>query len=336
MTSYLLDGFDHYGLPSPNDLGQQGAPWITTSGSGPMTLVNAAGVPRNGQFCAGSTNNGGATYPIIGSPTSGSFNFAMRAETINNSFFGVVNPGCGILGASSRLTIRSGSVAGTFGLYRFNTLIDTGTAPFIAQEWNAFEINYDNATGNYSWYINGQFQGSGTTTPIGVLTGFMIGAPNSTTFRVDDCYGRINDVAPLGDTVILLAEPITDVAGGNWTIVGGPTGHDILDNIPPDPAQYIEAANNGDISNFGLENVNANIAGVWGVALVHKSLKSSAGSGSMRLALINGASETLGADNPLTQSLVYYRDTFDLDPDTGAAWTPAGIAALEASFRRTA
>ena len=49
----------------------------------------------------------------------------------------------------------------------------------------------------------------------------------------------------------------------------------------------------------------------------------------MRCKVKSGAATADGTPHALTASYVYYRDIFETDPDTAAAWTSAGVDAVQ-------
>ena len=49
----------------------------------------------------------------------------------------------------------------------------------------------------------------------------------------------------------------------------------------------------------------------------------------MRSKVKSGATTANGAPHALTANYIYYRDIVEADPNTSAAWAPAGVNALQ-------
>ena len=71
-------------------------------------------------------------------------------------------------------------------------------------------------------------------------------------------------------------------------------------------------------------------AAIMAVQVATVARKDDAGSRSLRALIRSGATTANGATRVLGTSYALYDDRFETDPATGAAWTKAGVDALEA------
>lgn len=143
----------------------------------------------------------------------------------------------------------------------------------------------------------------------------------------------------LGSVLVTNLVPNSDVSL-NWTPSTGTTGYEILDNIPPSDTIYIAAGDPPPSPYVGnLSNLPADVSSVKGLITFVRAAKSDGGDGSLQVGLISDPSGTpttgLGANRPITVAQTYWRDVFELDPDTGAAWLPASVDAAQIQINRT-
>jgi hypothetical protein len=139
----------------------------------------------------------------------------------------------------------------------------------------------------------------------------------------------------IGSGFIVRKDMTADVSL-NWTPVGAANGWSILDNRPPNDAQYIEA---GDPPPSPYEATMSalptDITSVRTLQTVVRASKVDGGDGNIQAALLSGSDTALGADRAITSAFAYYVDNFEEDPATLAAWTPAGADAARFQLDRT-
>lgn len=141
----------------------------------------------------------------------------------------------------------------------------------------------------------------------------------------------------LGSVLVSNLNPLTDVAL-NWGLTGGATGHDILSNIPPNDAAFIYALHIPPPAGpyvGTLSDLPVDTSSVKGVITFVRAAKSDGGDGSLQVGVISNGVTGLGSDRPITVAQTYWRDVFELDPDTGAPWLPAAVNATEIQINRT-
>lgn len=122
----------------------------------------------------------------------------------------------------------------------------------------------------------------------------------------------------------------------NWTPSTGATGFDLIDEAPPVDTDYIEAPDPAPAAAvMGLTNLPADVTSVRGLITIARAAKTDGGDGNLQVSLISNAVTGSGTDRAITTAYSYYRDVFETDPDTSAAWTPVAVDAIDIQFDRT-
>lgn len=161
---------------------------------------------------------------------------------------------------------------------------------------------------------------------------------------IDDifCYddtGSFNNTF-IGDRRVLTLFPDANTVQADWTPVGAATGYECIDEANPDgDTTYITAGvpgSPGPISEFGIQNLPAGVSAISAVVVVEMARKTEAGIANTQWSVISGASETAGADKPMTEIYTYRQDVFETDPASAAPFTPAEVDALLIKVERTA
>lgn len=143
----------------------------------------------------------------------------------------------------------------------------------------------------------------------------------------------------LGDKKVFTDFPNADGADVDWTPSSGATRWQMVDEADPDDdATYDEAVAEGEVMGLGYPALDPSVVSVAAVILIHRSAKTDAGTCAVQQAAISGsgAEEIDGDENPLTTAYAYYQDVFEVDPATGALWTPDGVNAMDQLLTRTA
>lgn len=149
----------------------------------------------------------------------------------------------------------------------------------------------------------------------------------------------------MGSVLVKNLTPTSDAAL-NWTPSTGTDGYSILDNIPPNDAAYISAPYNAGGPPFYpdpyvavMSDLPVETTSVKGVITFVRAAKSDGGDGSLQAGIISDPLGTpatgLGTDRPITVAQTYWRDVFELDPKTGAAWLPAAVNLARLQLNRT-
>lgn len=143
----------------------------------------------------------------------------------------------------------------------------------------------------------------------------------------------------LGAVVIYSLIPDSDVAL-NWTPVGGANGFSILDQTPPDDTKFISAPFPLPAAyKATLSNLPPDVTSVKGIMSMVRAAKTDGGDAGLQNSIISdpaAPAQADGANRPITVAQTYWRDVFEVDPKTGAAWLPSAVNAAELQINRTA
>lgn len=139
----------------------------------------------------------------------------------------------------------------------------------------------------------------------------------------------------IGACIVASLDPSSDVAL-NWTPSTGTTGFSILDNRPPNDAQFISAGDPPPAAyEAGLTNLPPDVTSVRALQSVVRAAKVDGGDGNLQVSLVSGVSVSNGADRPITSAFTYWFDVFEVDPATSAPWTPSAVDAVQMRINRT-
>ena len=260
----------------------------------------------------------------------------------NNEIIAVVNPNA------------DGSV--TFATYESN-FVDviysqrTEVPVLGAGGWYHMELLYDHVgatTANFELRIEG----------VTVLEGEGIGcrAANTAIFSggyyatTDFFYFQIKDLVIwdgtgtdntdfVGSVLVHTLKPIEDVAL-NWAPTPAGPGYSILDNVPPDAGQYLDAAYPPPEAYVAeTSKLPPDITSVKALMTFVRAAKSDGGDASLQVSIIsdpeNAPATDAGADRPITVAQTYWRDVSERDPKTNAPWTPAAVDKINIAMDRT-
>lgn len=219
-----------------------------------------------------------------------------------------------------------------------------------ALAWNHIEVraHRDAAAGSVEIRINGVTEldlsgvDTGATDFAGLLAGkIATGSVAWYEMAIDDLFawdtsgGQNNDF--LGPQRCYRLLPDGDTVQADWTATGAATGHEAIDDVPPDgDTSYIAAASVNDVSEFDLEDLPAEVTAVTALYVTPMLRKLDAGTANVQASIISGASAAAGADRPITEVYTYWPDIVELDPDTGAPWTAAAVNAAKLRLEKTA
>jgi hypothetical protein len=232
------------------------------------------------------------------------------------------------------------------------TLIGTTTGPVVtANAWWHVECMFDAATLDFEIRVEGVTKltldaadfganNPGNTVYQCGLAGTQnsIGATIFAYFKDyvwwDGLGSQNNDF--LGSCLVSQIDPISDVDIGGWVPSTGTEAWSILDTTTPGDTPYIAAAIPPvDPVIMEQSNLPPDITSVKGIMTVVRAAKVDGGDGNLQVSLISNAVEGNGVDRPITAAMTYWEDTFELDPDTAAPWTPTAVDAAQIQLERT-
>lgn len=141
----------------------------------------------------------------------------------------------------------------------------------------------------------------------------------------------------VGSVQVFDLRPNGDVSSG-WSRTTGATDFEILDNVPPNDAQYIFAPEDPSIpapSITSLVNLPDDVTSVRALMPIIRARKSDGGDAQLQVSLLSGGDADPGADRPITTAFTYWWDISHIDPNTLAPWTPGAVDAADLQINRT-
>jgi hypothetical protein len=242
-------------------------------------------------------------------------NWGFSSTTSGGTWRIVVNPNLGISVYNTR------NAGGTLLGASANNLFTLSSWQYLEFKITATSVEV-HLEGNLVLLITGQ--------TFGTFSNLVMGSPistgaNTTNFQIDDLY-VCDDAGPdnndfLGNRRCVALLPDADEALQQWTPSSGPDGYAMIDEVPANDADYVEAFTAGDISEFSKQALTINTNNIAAVMLMARSLKTDAGTSSYRMGInSNGNIENSQEFFPGT-SFAYARAFFEKNPDGGIPWT---------------
>lgn len=243
---------------------------------------------------------------------------------------------------------------GAIGLYAGtgHTLVAVSDPVFTANSWQHVECKLvtDTVVGEFECRVNGVTVMHVTDQNFGSLgaTQIVWGTPiaeqsgsTSITWYIDDIVVWNNDGSETTDFVgqcrVETIFPASDTAQADWTKVGDSDGFDCIDNVPPDgDTTYIQAADIGDISEFGLASLPPETAKIVAVYVPTLGKIDGAGVGAIKTGMKSGSDLVQSGEITLTTAYTYWGAVFETDPATDEPWTKAGLEAALLHYEKTA
>jgi len=339
----FADGFEHYGLDESFMLAGL---WSGLSASAGGTIELSTSFARTGttslKMTSGNVSTAiqesrwafGTTAETCGIgvgvylPNLPSSNQQVGFQFRNASNIAILTA---CLQSDGSICIRKGGVSGA--------VVDVSDAILTAGTFNHIECKavFDTVAGAVEVRVNGVTKlqiGSLDLGSVGAATGALMIFNFPTGFSVywddlftwDDTGTENNDF--IGAQRILTIMTDADTAQADFTVVGAADGVDAINNIPPDgDTTYIYSSVVGDKSDFTLPTLPPELVQIAAVFVPVMARLDAAGIGNLLVSMISGGDDAPGTDSPLTTGYTYYKNIFELDPDTSAPWTKAGLEA---------
>lgn len=357
MAIQWMDNFGSYGT---------GASSLTylTSGTPYITLSNATGF--NGGVTTDPTVSGGVCLAVgqnltnyygsdnqVALPTpTNSIGVAMRWYAAGGTSRSLIQWQDG---SGNPLYSLSNEINGALSVYGpgilGGTQLATTTVPVIT--FNTFwhvEAMLDYALGKLTVFVEGtQVLVYSFTPSSGTLIynlGFSPrngqGSPGGTVLMKDyviyDKTGSQNNaVGSIGPCSVYRLGLASDISNG-WTITGGSTVNATIGGEPPsDGTEYISAGFGPfpAAAVCGINSLPSTVVAVRGVMSLQRTKKSDGGVASFQVNLKSGSSTHTGTTHNPATSYNYSWDVVELDPATGALWTPIAVDNLNVQINRT-
>jgi len=194
-----------------------------------------------------------------------------------------------------------------------------------------FVTTIHNSTGSYAVYVDGVsvLSGSGIDTQDTANASantLRIGFNGASLTDLDDMY--VGDTR-LGERRVVSLDMTSDSAVA-WTRSTGATNYGTIDDNPLDATDYNEATAASLRDQFGMANLSYTPQSIDAVAVNYVHNKQDSGARTIRAGIVSGGSTGNGATvSPLLTTNAFQQDIFATDPNTGVAWSKAGVDAAE-------
>lgn len=325
--------------------------WGNPSGTAP-TIGTGGPLGDNYATLGGS---GPEANRLFAAPVGPTFYWGARVKSAGNEFFAfydpsgaiqfyvVLNPGGATSGQIA--VYRGGNPQGTTG-----TLLGTsaGNSFNTSGGWFYLEVGATIATGT-SGSVTVRVDGSPVLTLAGVTTQNSatystmqqliwgsFGGGSMTHMYLCDNSGTLNN-SFLGDVRVQTLFPTGAGGTTQFTPVGKATNWQNAATVPPAPAtDYNESATVGATDLFALSGLDPTFATIPGINVKGVYLRSTSGTRSMAGVVKSNATTSTGPSFATSTSETQVGAIFQTDPNTGAAWTGAGLAAAQPGYTVTA
>ena len=357
MALLWCDGFEHYGVTGNMTEGA----WAQGDVNDTLSTVN----PRTGTHCIRDANGSraGQFRRVLGGAKTtvgiGGAWYLQNLPTVNDRFCPYVFNDAANAPQITIVVQSTGTIAVKRGDRNGTQLGITASPVVVAEAYQHIEalVFFSQTVGTVEVRVNGvtvlSLAGVDTVatslvecSQVMFFSSASSGINTSTSAGMVDlddvfCYdgtGSFNNTF-IGDRRVLTLFPNANTAEADWTAVGAATGYECIDEASPDgDTTYISAGIPGSpatISEFGFQNLPAGISSISGVVIVEMARKTEAGPANTQWSIISGASETAGADKPMTEIYTYRQDVFETDPASAAPFTPSEVDGLLGKVERT-
>lgn len=153
-----------------------------------------------------------------------------------------------------------------------------------------------------------------------------------------DTSGSVNNDF-IGDVKVEILRPTADTAQADWTALSGNAFENIND-APGDDVEtsYIYAGTPGSpseiTSEFDIENLNSTSGEVVAVTCVSKNRKDTDDVSDIQNGIVSGGVEARGSTSEVNGIYHFKEDAFQVDPNTGVAFTPTNVNNLKIQLNR--
>jgi hypothetical protein len=326
MSLLLMDGFD---------AGDVAMKWINGFNAGTSATTRFS----NGRSVTISNTAMARSF------TASSQVFVGLSVNINN-LDGVVRPYICLDGDNGTTTHLSLAYhTSSLILYRgaLATPIATYAAVFAPNTWYSIEISATiaDAGGTCVVKLNGAtvINFTGDTKNAGTNTTFdriQLGSNGGYTAFFDDLY-ICNSIgsAPhnnfLGDVRVYTLSPSAAGSSTQFTPSSG-ANYTTVDELPYSATDYVSSGTVGNRDTYAIADLPANAGTIFAIQNNVIAKKTDAAAISLKTALKSGATVYYGTTTSLGGSDATITDLYTTDPATSAAWTSAGVNAIEAGF----
>ncbi|MFX4263132.1 hypothetical protein ACOBQJ_13170 [Pelotomaculum propionicicum] len=315
MALLFCDGFDHYTIGDmPTKYIDAGANSISSPG-------------RNGTGYCVRFNNSRA-YTAIGSKTTLVVGFGIKLYT---AYSGILYRFCE--GDTTHVDLRIDSSQRLYVTRNGTTLGSVSTVPLRINVWEHVQIKVfiNDSTGTVEVKINsvsvisltGQDTQNGLT---GVITKAGLYCNTDCAFY-DDYW--IDDADFLGDCIIETKFPNGAGDTTEWTPSTG-SNYACVDEVNQNgDTDYVSSGTAGQVDTYAFADLLTSAGSVKGVQANVWARKDDGGTRQIALVARPVSTDRVGASKDMALTYAYYRETFALNPETGAPWTIAEVNAAK-------
>ncbi|SFM12805.1 hypothetical protein [Nitrosomonas communis] len=334
MSLIFFDGFETYATA---DILKE---WNSTTG---LFSISATGGRRGGGalLAPNSSSFGWASKTLPGNYSTLIVGFSFNPSTmpsLSNSILRLMD------GGTQQLELGV-NPAGNVFVSRNGTVLGTSTAVLAAAEqYLELKATMHDTTGAFDVRLNGiNILSASNVDTKNTANAFVnqvaLGVPGntglSTIFKYDDFY-LLDTTGPapnndfLGDVRIDAVYPSADGNYTDWTPSTGTSHYALVDDPTPNTTDYNASNVIGQKDSYVMGDPPSLASQIiYGVRVKVAALKDDAGSRSLKVGIRSGTTDSLGAAQALSTSQIYYSSIHEVDPNTGAAWTPAAVNAME-------
>jgi hypothetical protein len=134
----------------------------------------------------------------------------------------------------------------------------------------------------------------------------------------------------LGESRVLVLYPTADTADTDWAPSRGVDHYATVDETTVNgDTDYVASGTVGDLDLYDVSDLGVTPDSIQAVQVTLCARNDDAASREVRCRVKSGAAVANGASHALTASYLYYRDIFETDPNTSAAWTSSGVNAAQ-------
>jgi hypothetical protein len=334
MALRFIDGFEHYTIPA--DLSQKWTSFNQSSGSTPFGSTagrradsNALRI-RNDQDWVSITLDNQSTWI---------FGFAMYL--FGNETGDVVRFFDNDNATQCYVSVTSG---GIIQLYRGTTLLASSSNAIPNGSWNFIEIRLSiaNSGGVFEVRVNEQvwvsFTGDTQQSTTLSTANRIILYGRDVHVAYDDLYicdgtGSTNNTY-LGDVRIDTVRPNAPGAAANFSRQGGAANWENVDDTLTDADSSYNFSNTvGHKDCFDCANLPSIVGTIFGVQVSLAARKDDAGSRTLRALTRVASTDYEGGDLAPGTDYRFFRQIWEQNPNTAAAWTETQINAAEFGYK---
>ena len=245
-------------------------------------------------------------------------------------------------GATSHITVDITNTQVELRSGNAGSLIASAAFNFVTATWNYIEVMATVATsgGRCQVRLNGVLM-------IDFTGNTMNGGTNTTTDAIslvsnggfanhgyfDDLYvldtsGTSNN-SFLGDVRVQTLVPNGVGSSTQFSPTGSANNWSNVNDLPDSASTYNSSAIVGNRDTYAMGDVLASTGTIFGVQDNIHAFKTDSGSANMKPALLSGPTLAYDTALVLTPSNIWTGSIRETDPNTGTAWTPAAINAVE-------